>query len=63
MKKETTSKEIKSGTQIISDFFENLNKIEGVDSKITELFYNLYVANKFTDTNIKNGLTGLREKK
>lgn len=63
MKKETGNKKIKSEGEIISDFFENINKIEGVDPKISTLLSDLYKADKFTDTNIKNGLTGLREKK
>lgn len=63
MKKEMENKEIKSGIEIIGDFFKNINELEGVDQKISNLFFNLYEAHKFTDTHIKNGLTRLREEK
>lgn len=63
MKKDIKKTEIKSGAEIISDFFAGIGKIKGVDPKISTLFAGLHEADKFTDTNIKNGLSALREKK
>ena len=61
MKKD--SKEIKSGAEIIDDFFKNINKIKDVDIKVSNLFSTLHSTDKFTETNIRNGLIALRENK
>jgi len=53
--------EIKSGKEILDEFFNNLKKNPDVDEKIAELLNNLYTENKLTQTNISNGLEELRE--
>jgi len=53
---------IKSGKQIIDEFFDGIEKISDVDKNIVSLFNKLYLEGKLTDTNIKNGLQNLREK-
>ncbi len=51
---------IKSGKEILDDFFENIQKIENVDTKIAETIETLYRQNKLTDANLKNSLEQLR---
>jgi hypothetical protein len=54
--------EIKSGEQIVDDFFANIERIAGVESNIAKLFSTLHLDKKLTDANVKNGLLSLREK-
>ena len=54
------SKEVKSGQEILDDFFESIESIEGVDSKISELISNLYKEGTLTEAKIKNELQQLR---
>jgi hypothetical protein len=54
-------KEIKSGEEIVETFFEEIENIPEVDTKIAKILYQLYKENKFTDTNISNSLLKLRE--
>ena len=54
---------IKSGKQILDDFFNEIENLPDVDKEIAQLFATLYSQNKFTDVNIKNELQKLREKK
>lgn len=56
------NKKVKSGKEILDDFFSNISKIENVDSKIAESLATLYDQNKLTDTNVKNELQKLRDK-
>lgn len=55
-------KKVKSGKEILDDFFSNISKIENVDSVLAESLATLYDQNKLTDTNIKNELQKLRDK-
>ncbi len=54
------SKEVKSGQEILDDFFETIESIEGVDSKISEMISNLYKEGTLTEAKIKNELQQLR---
>lgn len=55
-------KKVKSGKEIVDDFFENISKLENVDSDIAKMLTELYKADKLTDTNVKNELFKLRTK-
>ena len=56
------SNEVKSGQEILDDFFETLDSTEGVDPKISQLITKLYIEDSLTDRSIKNGLEELRIK-
>lgn len=45
---------IKSGKEVIDEFFAEIMNIEGVDKKTVEKLTSLYIEGKFTDTNIQN---------
>ncbi len=46
--------EIKSGKEVIDEFFAEIMNIEGVDKKTVEKLTSLYSEGKLTDTNIQN---------
>ncbi len=50
---------VKTGKQILDEFFENINEIPGVDKKLSDKLKELYNSGKLTDTNIKNMLDKL----
>ncbi len=50
----TMSDEIKSGKEVIDEFFAEIMNIEGVDKKTVEKLTSLYSEGKLTDTNIQN---------
>ncbi|MCC4227117.1 hypothetical protein [Zunongwangia profunda] len=52
---------VKSGKEILDDFFGNIDNIENVDPKVAQMLNDLYNDGKLTDTNVKNGLQTLRE--
>lgn len=52
---------VKSGKEILDDFFENIDNIENVDPEIAKMLNKLYNDEKLTDTNVKNELQTLRE--
>lgn len=52
---------VKSGKEILDDFFENIDKIENVDPEIAKMLNKLYNEDKLTDTNVKNELQTLRQ--
>ncbi len=54
---------VKSGKQILDDFFSEIENLPDIDKEIAQLFVSLYSQSKFTDVNIKNELQKLREKK
>lgn len=54
------SKEVKSGQEILDDFFETVEAIEGVDSKISKMISGLYKEGTLTEAKIKNELQLLR---
>ncbi len=51
---------VKSGQEILNDFFETIEGIKGVDPKISQLISQLYKDDSLTDKAIKNGLEQLR---
>lgn len=53
---------VKSGKEILDEFFTNISKIENVDAELAESLSNLFKQGKLTDTNVKNELSKLREK-
>lgn len=55
------TKKVKSGKEILDDFFNNIEEIDGVDSGIAKMLSSLYLEDKLTDTNVKNGLQKLRD--
>ncbi len=52
-------KKIKSGKDVIEEFFSEIYNIENVDEKTVELLVNLYSEDKLTDKNIQNALDEL----
>jgi hypothetical protein len=53
---------VKSGKEILDDFFKNIENIPNVDEDIARMLTNLYDQNKLTDTNVKNELPNLPKK-
>ena len=53
---------VKSGKEILDDFFENIENIPNVDKDIAKMLSNLYSQNKLTDTYVKNELPNLPKK-
>jgi hypothetical protein len=51
---------VKSGKQILDDFFNEISSIENVDSKIAESLSELYSNGKLTDRNVVNELQKIR---
>lgn len=52
---------VKSGKEILDDFFNSIEEIENVDKDIAKMLSNLYQDDKLTDTNVKNELQKLRD--
>ena len=52
--------QIKSGKEILDNFFQNLKNLSDVDSKIAEKLCELYNQGKLTNINITNALINLR---
>ena len=53
--------EVKSGKEILDDFFKDIQNIPNVDKDIAQSLASLYEQGKLTDTNVKNELQKLRE--
>lgn len=54
------SNEVKSGQEILDDFFETIETIEGVDENISKMISGLYKEGTLTEARIKNELEQLR---
>ncbi|TMM55825.1 hypothetical protein FEE95_14310 [Maribacter algarum] len=52
--------EVKSGQEILDNFFETIESIEGVDPKISKMISELYKEGTLTEARIKNELQQLR---
>lgn len=52
---------IKSGQEILNDFFDSIEKIPGVDNSIALTVKELYRDNKLTSGNLANALFKQRE--
>lgn len=50
---------VKSGKEILDDFFENIESIAKVDKDIAKMVADLYAQGKLTDVNVKNELPKL----
>lgn len=55
------SDKIKSGKDVINEFFAEILNVEGVDQKTVEKLVELYKENKLTDNNIQNALEELKQ--
>jgi hypothetical protein len=51
---------VKSGKEILDEFFTGIENIENVDPKIALMIKKLYNEDKLTDANVKNELQRLR---
>ena len=54
------SNKVKSGQEILDDFFGTIESIEGVDSNISKMISDLYKEDTLTEARIKNELEHLR---
>jgi hypothetical protein len=54
---------IKSGQEILEEFFSQIIDIEGVDGDVAETIIKLYQEGKLTNINISNELSRIREKR
>jgi len=52
---------VKSGKEVLDDFFDGIERIENVDKDIAKMLSKLYQDDKLTDTNVKNELQKLRD--
>ncbi len=55
------AEEVKSGKEILDNFFNEIEEIENVDKDIVKMLSKLYQEDKLTDTNVKNELQKLRD--
>ncbi len=51
---------VKSGKEILDDFFREISSIENVDKTIAESLAELYTNGKLTDKNVVNELQKIR---
>jgi len=56
------SGELKSGQEILNEFFSQIMNIDGVDKKVANVVLSLYQNDKLTNTNLSNELNKIREK-
>ena len=54
---------IKSGVEILDEFFENLRDLENIDPQMAELLKDLYLKGTLTEARVKNELEKLRNEK
>lgn len=54
---------IRSGQEILEEFFTEIASIEGIDQDVPNIVINLYREGKLTDTNLSNELARIREEK
>lgn len=55
--------QIKSGQEILDEFFSQIGNIEGADQDVAQTVLRLYQEGKLTNTNLSNDLSTIREKK
>ena len=53
---------VKSGKEILDEFFANISSLEKVDKELAESLASLYQQGKLTDTNVKNEVQKIRDK-
>jgi len=56
-------KPVKSGKEILDDFFKGILNIPDVDKKLASEIKKMYEEGKLTNTNLSNKLASLREEK
>lgn len=56
------SDKIKSGKEVIDEFFSEIYNVENADKASVDILVSLYGKNKLTDTNIQNALDDLMQK-
>lgn len=54
---------IRSGQEILNEFFTEIASIEGIDNDVANIVINLYREGKLTNTNLSNELMGIRQEK
>lgn len=54
---------IRSGQEVLEEFFTEIASIEGIDNDVANIVINLYREGKLSDTNLSNELMGIREEK
>jgi len=52
---------VKSGKEVLDEFFSELPNLPNVDTEISNILIDLYKTEKLSDVNIKNSLLKLRE--
>lgn len=52
---------VKSGKELLDQFFGDIEKMENVDPEIAQMLARLYSEDKLTDTAVKNELQALRD--
>ena len=57
------TEKIKSGQEILDEFFAEIANIEGVDQDVANVVINLYHEGRLTNTNLSNELARIREEK
>jgi len=55
--------ELKSGQEILDEFFSQITDIDGVDKEVAEIVLKLYKDGKLTNTNLSNELSSIRDRK
>lgn len=55
--------QIRSGQEILDEFFSQISNIEGVDQDVAQTVLRLYQKGNLTNTNLSNELSKIREKK
>ena len=53
--------QVKSGKEILEDFFDNIQNIENVDKNLAQSLADLYKENNLTEKKVINKLQELRE--
>ena len=53
---------VKSGKEILDDFFNTITSIDGVDITIANSLTELYIQGKLTDKNVVNELQKIRQR-
>lgn len=56
------SEDIKSGKQILDEFFQEIKNMPDIDEDVVKSIINLYESGKLSDKNVSNALLDLREK-
>ena len=55
------STEVKSGKEVLDEFFTEIQENKKLDESVVKKIVELHGGEKLTDTNLTNGLTDLRE--